>query len=77
MKNKSPRKTQPCPKPAPQGGNGVPQACADLDEIARRAYDLWEREGKPQGRDFDHWVEAEAHYRACCEVVADADDTEA
>jgi hypothetical protein len=28
-------------------------------EIARRAYALWEKEGRPHGRDRDHWARAE------------------
>lgn len=28
-------------------------------EIERRAYHIWEREGRPHGRDFDHWLKAE------------------
>lgn len=28
----------------------------DLDQrIKRRAYEIWEREGRPQGREQDHW----------------------
>jgi fructose-bisphosphate aldolase class II len=29
-------------------------------EIAQRAYSLWEREGRPAGRDLDFWLKAEA-----------------
>ncbi len=29
-------------------------------EIETRAYFLWEREGRPHGRDQAHWFEAEA-----------------
>jgi hypothetical protein len=29
-------------------------------EIAERAYHIWEREGRPQGKALDHWLEAEA-----------------
>jgi len=29
------------------------------DEIAKIAYDIFEREGKIHGRHFDHWIEAE------------------
>ncbi|MBI2515550.1 MAG: DUF2934 domain-containing protein [Opitutae bacterium] len=28
------------------------------DEIRERAYQLWLSEGKPEGRDFDHWLAA-------------------
>lgn len=27
--------------------------------IAGRAYHIWEREGRPQGQDLDHWLQAE------------------
>ena len=28
-------------------------------QIQRRAYELWERDGRPQGRDHAHWAQAE------------------
>jgi hypothetical protein len=28
-------------------------------EIARRAQEIWEREGRPEGRDKEHWEQAE------------------
>lgn len=34
--------------------------------IRERAYQIWEREGRPEGRDFDHWT------RAVAEVSAEA-----
>jgi hypothetical protein len=33
--------------------------------IAERAYVIWEREGRPEGRAWLHWLQAEAEYRAC------------
>jgi hypothetical protein len=30
-----------------------------LDQIRIRAHELWESEGRPHGRDHDHWVKAE------------------
>ncbi|MBV8190962.1 MAG: DUF2934 domain-containing protein [Alphaproteobacteria bacterium] len=32
--------------------------------IAERAYTLWESEGKPEGRDVEHWSQAEAEIMA-------------
>jgi hypothetical protein len=29
------------------------------DRIQRRAYELWEREGRPQGREAANWLQAE------------------
>jgi len=34
------------------------------DEIAAYAYRLWEAEGRPDGHDFDHWLQAKAHLTA-------------
>jgi hypothetical protein len=31
--------------------------------IQRRAYELWEAEGRPSGRDREHWLRAEAEIR--------------
>lgn len=37
-------------------------------EIAKRAYALWEWEGRPTGRDLDHWLRAEAELEAAWRV---------
>jgi hypothetical protein len=29
------------------------------DRVRQRAYELWEREGRPAGREYDHWLQAE------------------
>jgi hypothetical protein len=29
------------------------------DAISRRAYELWEQEGRPEGNDMRHWLQAE------------------
>lgn len=31
----------------------------DEDTIRHRAYAIWEREGRPHGRDRDHWLQAQ------------------
>lgn len=28
--------------------------------VRQRAHDIWEREGRPEGRDREHWAQAEA-----------------
>jgi hypothetical protein len=33
------------------------------EQIARRAYEIWEAEGRPDGRATDHWIKAEAILR--------------
>ena len=32
-------------------------------EIAQRAYEIYEREGRSDGRDMDHWLQAERELR--------------
>ena len=31
--------------------------------ISRRAYEIWESEGRPEGRQRIHWLRAEAEFR--------------
>jgi hypothetical protein len=33
------------------------------DDISKRAKEIWEREGRPEGRDKEHWIQAEAELR--------------
>ncbi len=42
------------------------------DEIALCAMNLWEAEGRPQGRDLEHWLQAEARLRQRCQTRAGA-----
>jgi hypothetical protein len=30
------------------------------EQISKRAREIWEREGRPEGRDKEHWLQAEA-----------------
>jgi hypothetical protein len=34
------------------------------DAISRRAYELWEKEGRPEGNDLRHWLQAEQDLRS-------------
>jgi hypothetical protein len=46
----------------------------DWDKEARireRAYEIWVREGRPHGRDAEHWQKAEAEITAETGAVAD------
>lgn len=45
--------------PDPSGGLGP-----TTQEIATRAYLIWEKRGKPIGRDREHWSQAEAELKA-------------
>jgi hypothetical protein len=40
-------------------------------EIAQRAYSIWEVEGRPIGRELDHWLRAEAEVRGARAESAD------
>jgi hypothetical protein len=34
-----------------------------MARIRQRAYEIWEGEGRPEGRERIHWVRAEAEFR--------------
>jgi Protein of unknown function (DUF2934) len=38
--------------------------------LRERAYAIWEREGRPDGKDLDHWLRAEAELIAATERQA-------
>ena len=40
--------------------------------IRERSYLIWEREGCPEGRAWDHWFRAEAELRAGVDNVVDS-----
>jgi len=35
-----------------------------VEEIRRRAYDIWEAQGRPDNRQVENWLQAEAECRA-------------
>jgi hypothetical protein len=39
-------------------------ASVSTEAIARRAYDIWERRGRPSDQSERHWLEAEAELRS-------------
>jgi hypothetical protein len=36
-----------------------PSPSTSAEDISRRAYEIWEREGRPEGCDLRHWLQAE------------------
>jgi len=40
------------------------------EQIRKRAYEIWEGEGRPHGRDTLHWFQAETEFRPRLRVVA-------
>lgn len=43
---------------------GQNSARPQADEVAARAYQIWDHEGRPDGRDVDHWLQAEQELRS-------------
>jgi len=41
------------------------------EAIQKRSYNIWEREGRPHGRDHEHWTLAEAELLAELERLHD------
>jgi hypothetical protein len=46
------------------GENSASQAEPSHEKVAAIAYDIWEREGRPEGQEESHWLEAERLLRA-------------
>ncbi|ARQ12242.1 hypothetical protein NXC12_PA00005 (plasmid) [Rhizobium etli] len=46
-------------KMARQAAHETGPAVHREEEIRKRAYALWEKEGRPEGRHRDHWIHAE------------------
>jgi hypothetical protein len=42
----------------------MPRITKKEAEIGLRAYRIWEAEGRPHGKDFEHWLRAEAELSA-------------
>jgi hypothetical protein len=41
-------------------GSGIMEDQKEQDRIRRRAYDLWERQGSPEGRAEEFWEQAKS-----------------
>ncbi|WP_338012496.1 DUF2934 domain-containing protein [Rhizobium sp. Root708] len=42
----------------PHTNNGTRTMSEHEEKIRQRAYEIWEREGRPQGEDMKHWLKA-------------------
>ena len=50
----------------------------DHDErIRKRAHEIWEEEGRPEGREYSHWLRARAPFSADNDLATSADVNEA
>lgn len=38
----------------------LPASNASTEEISQRAHMIWIQNGRPEGRDLEHWLQAEA-----------------
>ncbi len=46
----------------------------DEERIRRRAHEIWEGEGRPEGRDGEHWAQASREIEAESDGSAALDD---
>ncbi len=62
MANKPPGETSGRPADAGSGGDALPSVEGEHgskdDQIRERAYLIWVDEGRPDGRELDHWLHA-------------------
>ncbi|MDR3405964.1 MAG: DUF2934 domain-containing protein [Chthoniobacter sp.] len=47
-------------------GTGIAAPEPTPKQIALCAYAIWEREGRPEGLDAEHWQQAEVQLRETC-----------
>ena len=59
--NKPANESSDTAKPArpAKKGNGAPESFNNPDEVARRAYEIYQRRGGVDGADLDDWLAAE------------------
>jgi hypothetical protein len=55
--------TAPAPRTAARTASAKGSARPSSDEIAKRAFEIWEASGRPPGRDVENWLQAEAELR--------------
>jgi hypothetical protein len=60
-RNKPANESTDTPKPArpSKKGNGTAEPFNNPDEVARRAYEIYQRRGGDHGADLDDWLAAE------------------
>jgi hypothetical protein len=61
----TPKKTKKVAAPEKTVASGENCSCGpSREEVETRAYHLWEKTGRPHGRDEDYWLQAEKELRA-------------
>ena len=46
-----------------------------IDLVSRRAYEIWEQEGRPEGCDLRHWLQAEQECAVASSTIGSRSDT--
>jgi hypothetical protein len=44
-------------------GDAIVNTTSNYDKIAQRAFELWKKAGQPQGKETEHWLQAEAEIK--------------
>jgi len=52
--------------------SGRPLEEPNREEIAAAAYSIWEQEGRPEGRDLEHWLRAKTQVQIKHDLTAPA-----
>ena len=66
-KTPKPRATKPASRTVAGGPAASRGRQDDLHErVQQRAYEMWESEGRPAGREHDHWLRAEREIAGTC-----------
>jgi hypothetical protein len=47
----------------PTSSSSLSTSQMPAEAVSRRAYELWEQDGRPEGRDLQHWLQAEQEVR--------------
>lgn len=54
-----------------------PTVTGNESNVSRLAYELWEKAGRPAGRDLEFWLTAEARLRSVAPAASPAPSSEA
>ena len=61
------KKPDPTKEPALRAARRAPDESVG-EEIALAAYSIWEQEGRPEGRNVEHWIQAEVRIHATRDI---------
>ena len=64
MNEITPKKTRKPRAPKASAAAPLPAPHISSEQIAHLAYLIWEQEGRPSGREQEHWLQAESQLKA-------------